>query len=96
MHVFTMPESIYLEMVLVDGVIHTTFSKVELEVPGQHVRTLTSASGILQQLHFDHHKYLAPPSKDSEIKALEETEEAKLEAKKKDRKNVRGDLVVKV
>ena len=96
MHVFTMPESIYLEMVLVDGVIHTTFSKVELEVPGQHVRTLTSASGILQQLHFDHYKYLAPHSKDSEIKVLEETEEAKLEAKKKDRKNVRGDLVVKV
>jgi hypothetical protein len=91
-----MPESIYLEMVLVDGVIHTTFSKVELEVPGQHVRTLTSASGILQQLNFDHHKYVAHPSKDSEIKALEETEEAKLEAKKKDRKNVRGDLVVKV
>jgi hypothetical protein len=42
-----MPESIYLEMGLVDGVIHTTFDKVELEVPGQHVRTLTSASAIL-------------------------------------------------
>jgi len=42
-----MPESIFLELVLVDGVVHTVFSKVELEVPGQHVRTLTSASGIL-------------------------------------------------
>lgn len=95
-HVFTMPESIYLEMVLVDGVIHTTFDKVELEVPGQHVRTLTSASAILQQLYFDHHVYLNHASKDSEIKLEELTEEVKKEREKKERKNVRGDLVVKV
>lgn len=95
-HVFTMPESIYLEIVLVDNVIYTTIDKVELEVPGQHVRTLTAASAILQKEEFNHYNFVNPPKEDSEIKQEELTEEARKEREKKEKKNVRGDLVYRV
>lgn len=43
-HVFTMPSSIQLELVLCDGLRSIEIDKMEVEVPGQHVMTLTCAA----------------------------------------------------
>lgn len=51
-HVFTMPSSIWLELVVQDGLRSIEVDRVEVEVPGQHVMTLTCAAQLVQQLKF--------------------------------------------
>lgn len=46
-HVFTMPSSIRLQINLIDGFSETEVDMVEVEVPGQHVNTLTCASQLI-------------------------------------------------
>jgi len=42
-HVFTMPSSIKLEVVIQNGLSTTEVDIIDVEVPGQHVKTLTCA-----------------------------------------------------
>ena len=42
-HVFTMPSSIQIEIVIQDGLFNTEVDMIDIEVPGQHVKTLTCA-----------------------------------------------------
>ena len=46
-HVFTMPGSLQLELVVQDGITTIIVDKIDLEVPGQHTRTLTCASQLI-------------------------------------------------
>ena len=56
-HVFTMPSSIFIELIVHDGISTLEVDRIDLEVPGQHVRTLTCASGLIQQLEFSRLAY---------------------------------------
>ena len=47
-HVFTLPASIQLQ-ILIDGVIVDT---IDLIVPGGHVKSLTSASRLIKEYEF--------------------------------------------
>ena len=50
MCVFTMPSSISLE-VIVGGIIKdTVVDVIDLEIPGQHVKALTSAATIIKEI----------------------------------------------
>lgn len=51
-HVFTMPSSIRVELVLVDGILESVVDVVDVEVPGQHVKALTCSCPLVQQLAF--------------------------------------------
>ena len=46
-HVFTMPSSIQLELILQDGIFSTQVDLITVDVPGQHVKTLTCASQLI-------------------------------------------------
>ena len=46
-----MPMSIRLEVVQV-GVKNTTLGLIDIEVPGEHVKALTSASKMIKELKF--------------------------------------------
>jgi hypothetical protein len=48
MHVFTLPDSIQLELVVADQVI----DRINLVIPGGHVKTLTSTSKIIHEYEF--------------------------------------------
>lgn len=47
-----MPSSIQLELVLCDGLRQIEVDRMDVEVPGQHVMTLTCAAQLVQQLKF--------------------------------------------
>lgn len=51
-HVFTMPSSIQIELVIQDGLRTIEVDMIDIEVPGQHVQTLTCACQLVQQLNF--------------------------------------------
>ena len=46
-HVFTMPSSIQIELVIKDW-LSIDVDKIDIEVPGQHVKTLTCACQLVQ------------------------------------------------
>ena len=51
-HVFTIPSSIQVEIVLVDGFTETVIDVVPVEVPGQHVKSLTCSCPLVQKIAF--------------------------------------------
>ena len=51
-HVFTIPSSIKIEIILVDGFSETTVDLVNVEIPGQHVKALTCSCPLVQKLPF--------------------------------------------
>ena len=51
-HLFTQPSSIKVELVLVDGISDTVIDLINIEVPGQHVRSLTCSAPLVQKLPF--------------------------------------------
>jgi hypothetical protein len=51
-HVFTMPSSIKVELMMAGLVTDQTVEECDIEVPGQHVKTLTCASSLIQKLSF--------------------------------------------
>jgi len=51
-HVFTIPSSIKIELVLVDGFSETIIDVINVEVPGQHVRSLTCSCPLIQKIPF--------------------------------------------
>ena len=51
-HVFTIPSSIKVELVLVDGFSETVIDIVNVEVPGQHVKSLTCSCPLIQKVPF--------------------------------------------
>jgi len=51
-HVFTIPSSIKVELVLCDGFSETVVDVVTVEVPGQHVKSLTCSCPLIQKLPF--------------------------------------------
>lgn len=53
-HVFTIPSSIKVELILVDGFSETTMDIVDVEVPGQHVKSLTCSCPLIQKIPFSH------------------------------------------
>ena len=52
MHVFTIPGSIKVELVLCDGFSETVVDVVDVEVPGQHVKSLTCSAPLIQKIPF--------------------------------------------
>ena len=50
--VFTIPNSIKVEIGLIDGFSTTVVDIVNINVPGQHVKALTSASPLVQKIPF--------------------------------------------
>ena len=50
--VFTIPNTIKVEIGLIDGLSTTVIDVVNINVPGQHVKALTSASPLVQKLAF--------------------------------------------
>ena len=110
-HVFTMPSSIFVELVVYDGISTLDVDRIDLEVPGQHVKTLTCASSLIQTLPFSRLAYkrrevqdrYAFQSKKPEG-ILTEAQRKKMEAEQKDREakekklidgDVNGDIFVK-
>lgn len=55
--VFTMPSSISLEIVVGGIIKDTVVDVVELEIPGSHVKALTSAAVIIKELPFSKRKH---------------------------------------
>ena len=51
-HVFTIPSSIKVELVLCDGFSETVVDVVKVEVPGQHVKSLTCSCPLIQKVPF--------------------------------------------
>lgn len=51
-HVFTMPSSIKVELMMSGILSDTEIEQCDIEVPGQHVKTLTCASSLIQKLSF--------------------------------------------
>ena len=47
-----MPSSIQIEVVIQDGLFGTEVGMIDIEVPGQHVKTLTCACQLVQQHSF--------------------------------------------
>lgn len=47
-----MPSSIFVELITIDGLFKSSVDMIEVEVPGQYVRTLTCASQLIQKLSF--------------------------------------------
>ena len=47
MHVFTIPSSIKVMLILCDGFSETTVDCIKVEVPGQHVKALTCSSALI-------------------------------------------------
>lgn len=54
MHVFTVPSSIKVELILVDGFSETTMDIINVEVPGGHVKSLTCSAPLIQKVPFSH------------------------------------------
>ena len=46
-HVFTLPSSIQIQLVVQDGLRTNEVAMLDVEVPGEHVRTLTCASQLI-------------------------------------------------
>jgi len=53
-HVFTVPSSIKVELILVDGFSETTIDIINVEVPGAHVKSLTCSCPLIQKIPFSH------------------------------------------
>ena len=49
---FTIPSSIKVQIVLIDGFSETTIDMVRVEVPGQHVKALTCSAALVQKIPF--------------------------------------------
>ena len=108
-HVFTMPSSIKIEIVFVDGLRTIEVDMIEIEVPGQHVRTLTCACQLVQQLPFSKLKYdrsLNPvkEAKEPDLSTLTDDQKKKLaeqKAKEEERErklefeDIKGEVFVK-
>ena len=47
-----MPSSIKIELLVVDGLRTIDVDMIDVEVPGQHVRSLTCAQALIQTLPF--------------------------------------------
>ena len=47
-----MPSSIFVELFVQDGLRTIDVDMIEIEVPGQYVRTLTCASQLIERLSF--------------------------------------------
>ena len=46
-HVFTIPSSIKVELILCDGFSETSVDIIKIEVPGQHVKALTCSAALI-------------------------------------------------
>lgn len=58
-----MPSSIHLEIYINRGLTDRLVDVVDIEVPGQHVKTLTAACPLIQEIEFSrlgHEKRLNP------------------------------------
>ena len=51
-HVFTIPSSIKVELILCDGFSETIADVIKVEVPGQHVKALTCSCALIQKFPF--------------------------------------------
>ena len=56
-HVFTIPNSIKVELVLVDGFSEIVVDIINIEVPGSHVKSLTCSSALIQKIPFSKVSY---------------------------------------
>ena len=86
-HVFTVPSSIKVELILVDGFSETSIDIVSVEVPGQHVKALTCSCPLVQKIPFSKvnfeqskvaKKYIAQSYKPDGV--LSEAQKKKMEA----------------
>lgn len=103
-NLFTMPSSIQLELYISRGLIDTLVDVVDVEVPGQHVKTLTCASQLIQEIDFSRlaHSQRKAPKKQEEWLSkpegdLTEKEKQAIEAsKRKDEEAVKSDVKGKI
>ena len=51
-NLFTMPSSIQLEIYINRGFADRLVDVIDVEVPGQHVKTLTAACPLIQEIDF--------------------------------------------
>lgn len=53
LHLFTVPSSIQLKILLADGILgDTQVDLIDVEIPGSHVKSLTCACQLIQQVKF--------------------------------------------
>ena len=81
-HIFTMPSSIELEILIRGNVV----AIVDVNVPGEHVKALTCACQLVQKIDFSEYNW--KQSQLPENKRIEATE-------KQDETDIKGEIFVK-
>ena len=77
-HVFTMPSSIKLEIQISGSVVDC----VNVEVPGEHVKSLTCACQLVQRIDFSRVEYLKKTTEKKRIEFKDENEMTEAEKRK--------------
>lgn len=111
-HVFTIPSSIKVELILCDGFSETTADIINVEVPGQHVKALTCSCPVIAKIpfskvafenskvakKFDALSYKPDGTLTDKQKAKMITEQEKKAVKEKlrDETDIKGEIFIKI